>query len=47
VNEHNGWIPRDFWLEDWEKAAIIGFHLNNPLEGDNIIGLQTLDGSSL
>ena len=19
VNEHNGWIPRDFWLEDWEK----------------------------
>jgi len=19
VNEHNGWVPRDFWLEDWEK----------------------------
>ena len=19
VNEHNGWIPRDFWLEPWEK----------------------------
>src|SRR5713101_5922670 len=18
VNEHNGWIPRDFWLEAWE-----------------------------
>ena len=17
VNEHNGWIPRDFWLEPW------------------------------
>jgi putative transposase len=17
VNEHNGWVPRDFWLEDW------------------------------
>jgi hypothetical protein len=27
VNEHNGWVPRDFWLEDWEKQAIIGFHL--------------------
>jgi len=25
VNEHNGWVPRDFWLEDWEKQAIIGF----------------------
>ena len=33
MNEHNGWVPRDFWLEDWEKQAIIGFHLKNPLEG--------------
>jgi len=33
VNEHNVWVPRDFWLEDWEKQAIIGFHLRNPLEG--------------
>ncbi len=22
VNEHNGWVPRDFWLEEWEKQAI-------------------------
>jgi hypothetical protein len=29
VNEHNGWIPRDFWLEQWEKEAIIGFPLKN------------------
>ena len=33
ANEHNGWVPRDFWLEDWEKQAIIGFHLKNPMEG--------------
>jgi hypothetical protein len=33
VNEHNGWVPRDFWLENWEKQAIIGFHLKNRLEG--------------
>ena len=33
VNEHIGWVPRDFWLEDWEKPAIIRFHLENPLEG--------------
>jgi hypothetical protein len=32
VNEHNGCAPRDFWLEDWEKQAIIGFHLKSPLE---------------
>ena len=33
ANEHNGWVPRDFWLELWEKEAIIEFHLKNPLEG--------------
>jgi len=33
ANEHNGRVPRDFWLEDWEKQAIIGFHRKNPLEG--------------
>ena len=30
VNEHNGWVPRDFWLQPWEKQAIIGFHPNIP-----------------
>ncbi len=19
VNEHNAWVPRDFWLQEWEK----------------------------
>ncbi len=33
VNEHNGWVPRDFWLEDWEKQAIIDFHLKHPAGG--------------
>ncbi len=32
VNEHNGWITWDFWLEDWEKQAMIVFHSKNPLE---------------
>jgi len=26
VNEHNGLIPRDFWLEEWEMQTIINFH---------------------
>ena len=28
-----GCVSRDFWLELWEKEAIIEFHLKNPLEG--------------
>jgi transposase InsO family protein len=43
VNEHNGWIPRDFWLEPWEKEAIIDFHLQNPLEGYRRLTFMMLD----
>jgi transposase InsO family protein len=43
VNEHNGWVPRDFWLEDWEKQAIIRFHLKNPLEGYRRLTFMMLD----
>ena len=43
VNEHNGWVPRDFWLEDWEKQAIINFHLKNPLEGYRRLTFMILD----
>jgi len=32
-NRHNGSVPRDFWLEDWEKQAIIDFYLGHPREG--------------
>ena len=43
VNEHNGWVPRDFWLEEWEKQAIIGFHLKNSLEGYRRLTFMMLD----
>lgn len=43
ANEHNAWVPRDFWLEDWEKKAIIGFHLKNPLEGYRRLTFMMLD----
>ena len=43
VNEHNGSVPRDFWLEDWEEQAIIGFHLKNPLEGYRRLTFMMLD----
>src|ERR1017187_2245827 len=43
VNEHNGGVPRDFWLEDWEKQAIIGFHLKNSLECYRRLTFMMLD----
>ena len=33
VNEHNAWIPRDHWLEDWEKHAVIDFYQAHPDDG--------------
>jgi len=33
VNEHNALVPRDHWLEDWEKDAILAFHAEHPQEG--------------
>ncbi len=42
-NQHNGRIPRDFWLEDWEKAAIIAFHDLYPLEGYRRLAYMMLD----
>ena len=44
VNEHNGWIPRDFWLEPWEKEAIIQYHHEHPLEGYRRLTFMMLDG---
>ena len=32
-NNHNGKIPRDFWLEDWEIQAIIDFKHDHMAEG--------------
>ncbi len=43
VNEHNGLVPRDFWLEEWEKAAIIDFHRQHPLEGYRRLAFMLLD----
>ena len=33
VNEHNAWVPRDFWLQEWEKQAILDFYRQHPLQG--------------
>ena len=33
VNEHNGLVPRDFWLTGFERRAIVDYYKNHPLEG--------------
>jgi putative transposase len=45
VNEHNGSVPRDWWLLDSEKQAIIKFHDQNPLEGYRRLTFMMLDAN--
>jgi len=45
VNEHNAWIPRDHWLTDDEKQAIIRFSFEYPLEGYRRLAFMMLDRS--
>lgn len=43
ANEHNGLVPRDHWLEPAEKAAIIDFARQHPLEGYRSLSFMMLD----
>lgn len=43
VNEHNSWIPRDWWLTDTEKEAIVHFAQDHPLEGYRRLTFMMLD----
>ena len=43
ANEHNGWVPRDRWLEAWEKRAIVEFAGEFPLEGYRRLTFMMLD----
>jgi len=43
LNEHNGKIPRDHWLQDWEKKAIRDFALAHPIEGYRRLTFMMLD----
>jgi putative transposase len=43
ANEHNPLVPRDFWLEDWERQAILDFHERFPLEGYRRLTFMMLD----
>ncbi len=43
VNEHNALIPRDFWLTDYERQAIINYYKANPLEGYRRLTYMMMD----
>jgi putative transposase len=43
ANEHNAWIPRDHWLDDAEKQAIVRFHHDHPLEGYRRLTFMMID----
>ena len=42
-NQHNGWVPRDFWLTEEEKKAILNFQEQFPLEGYRRLTYMMID----
>ena len=43
TNQHNAWVPRDFWLAEWEKQAILDFQEQYPLEGYRRLTYMMMD----
>ncbi|MEL6897391.1 MAG: DDE-type integrase/transposase/recombinase, partial [Planctomycetota bacterium] len=42
-NQHNGKVPRDWWLTQDEKDAIVAFHDAHPLEGYRRLTYMMID----
>ena len=42
-NKHNGRVPKDGWLAEWEKQAILDYHKKFPLEGYRRLAFMMLD----
>jgi hypothetical protein len=47
VNEHNSLIPRDFWLEEWERQCLVEYYKANPGEGYRRLTLMMLDDDAV
>lgn len=43
VNEHNGQVPRDAGLLDWEKEAILDYECAHPMDGYRRLAFMMLD----
>lgn len=42
-SQHNGQIPKENWLEEWEKEAIKGYYQQHPEEGYRRLAYMMLD----
>ena len=45
VNEHNALVPRDHWIEPWERQAIIKYYADHMTDGYRRITFMMLDES--
>jgi putative transposase len=43
ANCHNSAIPRDFWLDEWERQAIVEFYLEHQKDGYRRLTFMMLD----
>ena len=43
LNEHNASIPRDSWLLDWEREAIVDYFIDNPTDGYRRLTYMMMD----
>ena len=43
ANEHNAHVPRDHWIEMWERREIIEYFDRHPLEGYRRLTFMMLD----
>lgn len=43
VNEHNGLVPRDHWLDDCEIQSILGYFEEHPLDGYRRLTYMMMD----
>jgi len=43
LNEHNRWIPRDFWLEPWEIEAIAAYYVDHAENGYRRVTYMMMD----
>jgi putative transposase len=43
ANEHNAQVPRDDWLHEWERQAIVEYHARHPLDGYRRVTFMMLD----
>lgn len=45
ANEHNALVPRDHWLEPWERDAIVAYAREHRLDGYRRLSFMMLDGN--